>query len=368
MKKIISVVGARPNFMKVAPIDRELKKYRNKIKHLIIHTGQHYDKNMSDAFFDDLDMPHPDYFLNIRSGSHAEQTAKTMIEFEKVILKEKPDLVLVVGDVNSTVACSLTAIKLHIPVAHIESGLRSFDREMPEEVNRIVTDSISNFHFITETSGIENLIKEGHKEDSIFFVGNTMIDSQYYAKTKISDNRILEKLNVNKSEYILATIHRPSNVDNKEQLRDMLEVLKYVGDRKKIVFPMHPRTKNNISKFELDEIANSISNLIITEPLGYLDFLTLMMNSDFVLTDSGGIQEESTALGVECLTLRNNTERPSTIEEGTNTLVKPQKDNMLKHLDNIFSGNRKSGKVPKLWDGKASERICDILVNKILAE
>jgi UDP-N-acetylglucosamine 2-epimerase (non-hydrolysing) len=368
-KKIISVVGARPNFMKVAPIDRALKEYRGEIKHLIVHTGQHYDKSMSDAFFKDLEMPHPAYFLGAGSGTHAEQTSKIILEFEKVCLKEKPELVLVVGDVNSTIACALTAVKLGIKVAHVEGGLRSRDRTMPEEINRIATDAISDYCFVTERSAVKNLKYEGFKSKNIFLVGNTMIDSQFYAKSKAEKSDILKKLKLDKKSYILITLHRPTNVDDKERLKDMLEIFQEISEKTKIVFPVHPRTRKNIDNFGLSGLTKGSENIILTEPLGYIDFLALMMNSDFVLTDSGGIQEETTSLGIHCLTIRTSTERPVTIERGTNLLIKPERNNILVWIKKYLNGQRpeKKGRIP-YWDGKSSERIVRIIRNKILKD
>lgn len=365
MKKIISVVGARPNFMKVAPIHRAFEKYTN-IEHIIVHTGQHYDKNMSDTFFQDLEMPHPKHFLSVGSGTHAQQTAKVMVEFEKVIETEKPDLVIVVGDVNSTVACGLTAVKLHIPVAHVEAGLRSGDRDMPEEINRIVTDSICNFAFITEESGKVNLLKENYPEENIFFVGNTMIDSQHFALNKLQGNDVLNRLGVAPKNYVLSTIHRPTNVDDKEQMSDLIEVFELIAEKRKVVIPMHPRTKKNLQNFELLERMETISNIIITDPLGYLDFLNLMKNCDFVITDSGGIQEETTALSVDCLTIRTTTERPSTIDYGTNILVQPHKQEFIPAVNKYLNGERKEGSIPYLWDGNAAERIAEIISKKLM--
>lgn len=365
MKKVISVVGARPNFMKVAPIHRAFEKYPD-IEHFLVHTGQHYDKNMSDAFFQDLEMPHPRHFLSVGSGTHAQQTAKVMVEFEKVIEQEKPDLVIVVGDVNSTVACSLTAVKLHIPVVHVESGLRSGDRDMPEEINRIITDSICNIAFVTEESGQRNLLNENYPAENIHFVGNTMIDSQYFALQKLDGNNVLERLGLTQKEYVLSTVHRPSNVDNKQQLSDLIDILSMISKSKTVVIPMHPRTKKNIEHFELENKLNSIENLVITEPLGYLDFLNLMKNCDFVMTDSGGIQEETTALGVDCITIRTTTERPSTIEQGTNILVQPNKTEIEKAVTKYLNGVRKTGTVPELWDGKAAERITEIISKRLM--
>lgn len=365
MKKVISVVGARPNFMKVAPIHRAFEKYPD-IEHFLVHTGQHYDKNMSDAFFQDLEMPHPKYFLSVGSGTHAQQTAKVMVEFEKVLEQEKPDLVIVVGDVNSTVACSLTAVKLHIPVAHVESGLRSGDREMPEEINRLITDSICDIAFVTEESGKRNLLKENYPAENIHFVGNTMIDSQYFALQKLEGNDVLERLNLQKKGYVLSTVHRPSNVDDKQQMSDLIDIFAMISESKTVVIPMHPRTKKNIENFGLDDKLNSIKNLVITEPLGYLDFLSLMKNCDFVMTDSGGIQEETTALGVDCITIRTTTERPSTIEQGTNILVQPNKIEIEKAVIKYLNGDRKVGTVPELWDGNAAERITEIISNRLM--
>lgn len=367
MKKVISVVGARPNFMKVAPIHREFQKYKDQVEHMIVHTGQHYDKNMSDAFFEDLEMPDPHFFLGIGSGSHAQQTAKIMIEFEKILIDEKPDLILVVGDVNSTIACALTAVKLHIPVAHIESGLRSNDRKMPEEINRIATDSICDYCFVTEEDGIRNLISSSFPQEKIFFVGNTMIDSQHFALEKADQINTPEKLGLEKANYVVLTIHRPSNVDLKDQLEMLVEVFEEISKDIKLVFPVHPRTMKNLEKFGLIDRFNSIENLVKTEPMGYVAFLSLVKNSAFVMTDSGGIQEETTALGVQCLTLRTSTERPSTVEIGTNQLIYPRKEEVLTSAKKLISGEIKVGRVPDLWDGKASERICSIILNNILA-
>ncbi|MFH1051385.1 MAG: UDP-N-acetylglucosamine 2-epimerase (non-hydrolyzing) [bacterium] len=363
-KKIISVVGARPNFMKVAPLDRAFKKYAGQIQHLIVHTGQHYDVNMSDAFFHDLEMPQPAYFLGVGSGSHAEQTANIMLEFEKVCIVVRPDLVIVVGDVNSTIACALTAIKLGIRVAHVESGLRSGDRTMPEEINRITTDSICDYCFVTEQSGLDNLLKEGRNPESVFFTGNTMIDSQFYASEKAKKSRIMNKLNLCEKEYILITLHRPSNVDSEEQLRSILEIFSEFSSIRKIVFPVHPRTRKNISNFGLEYLVKDNSNIMLTEPLGYIDFLNLMMNSDFVLTDSGGIQEETTALGIPCITTRTTTERPVTIDLGTNRLILPTPENIRIAIAEFIEGKRPKprGSIP-YWDGKAGERIVDKIIN-----
>lgn len=362
-KKIISVVGARPNFMKVAPIHRALAKYEE-FEHVICHTGQHYDKNMSDDFFRDLDMPQPKYFLGVGSGTHAEQTAKTMIEFEKVVNEYKPDLVIVVGDVNSTIACVLTAAKSGIKTAHVEAGLRSFDKSMPEELNRMATDAIVDYYFVTEQSGLDNLKKAGADDETVFFVGNTMIDSLHYALPFAKKSDILNILELKPKEYALITIHRPSNVDTKENLQSMIEVLDYITKYRTVVFPIHPRTRKNIEKFGLSELVKN-EKIKLIEPQGYINFLALMLNSDFVLTDSGGIQEETTALSIPCLTARTTTERPSTITTGTNILVSPTKDGIIKAVDNIIQNPHKEGKLPPLWDGKAAERIANVLRLKV---
>ncbi len=373
--KIISVVGARPNFMKIAPLQRAFNKFsihnsQFSIKHLICHTGQHYDDNMSRVFFEDLELPKPDFYLGISNGTHAEQTARIMIEFEKVLLNEKPDLVIVVGDVNSTIACSLTAVKLGIKVAHVEAGLRSFDWTMPEEINRILTDKISDFLFVTEKSGVENLKREGVEDSKIFFVGNTMIDSLIYFLPKIESvfPIISKQFKINNQElitknYILVTLHRPSNVDNPVQLRKLIQFLNKVSDFKTIIFPIHPRTRQKMEANSL--LVTDNSSLIFTEPLGYLNFLSLIKNASFVITDSGGIQEETTYLGVPCVTLRNTTERPITVEIGTNYLAGEDLEYPFTICKEILNGGAKKGDIPVLWDGKTAERIVDILTKSL---
>lgn len=365
MKTVISVVGARPNFMKVAPIARAFEKYSDKVNHLIVHTGQHYDAAMSDAFFADLDMPSPAYFLGVGSGSHAEQTAKIIVGFEKVLIEAQPDMVLVAGDVNSTVACALTSVKLGIKTAHIESGLRSGDRAMPEEINRIATDAICDYCFVTEQSGYDHLKASGFPEENIFFVGNTMIDSQHYASGKADSARTYERLGLRPKEYALMTIHRPSNADEPDRLEMLLNVFEKASHRRKLVFPVHPRTRKNIEKFGLKERADSIEGLLLCEPLGYVDFLSLMKNADFVMTDSGGIQEETTALGIPCLTIRTTTERPSTVDIGTNVLVVPEEKEIIEAVDDLFEKPRKTGSLPFGWDGQAAERVAEAVVRII---
>lgn len=377
--KIISVVGARPNFMKVAPIDKQLRSLsyefsvnenvqnsirngRIKIQHLICHTGQHYDEKMSKVFFDELQLPKPDFYLGVGGGSHAEQTGRVMIEFEKVLIQEKPDLVIVVGDVNSTIACSLTAVKLGIKVAHVEAGLRSFDRDMPEEINRILTDSISDFLFVSEPDGMKNLRKEGKKEEKVIFVGNTMIDSLVNYLPVIEKSKILSELGLKKEDYVLVTFHRPSNVDKEDNLRSIVELLNRLSGIRKVVFPVHPRTRKKLTETSLDTALNR--NIILTEPIGYIDFISLVKNSSLVITDSGGIQEETTFLGVPCITTRKTTERPITVEIGTNVLVGEDFEKAFSVASDILNGKMKMGRIPELWDGKAAERIVDRLVSE----
>lgn len=321
MKKIFLITGARPNFMKIAPIWKEMKKYPDCFNPIIVHTGQHYDDKMSAIFFKDMELPNPDIYLGVGSGSHAVQTAKVMVEFEKVCLEKKPDLIIVVGDVNSTLACSIVASKLLSPLAHIEAGLRSFDRTMPEEINRIVTDSLSNFLFTTCEDANKNLRKEGISNEKIFFVGNTMADTLLRFKDRYSSSFISFQMRIKEKEYALLTLHRPSNVDNEINFISILEALKEIQTRIKIIFPIHPRTKKQIKDMDMKGRFANMKNIALIEPLGYLEFMSLLVHSKFVLTDSGGIQEETTVLGIPCLTLRKNTERPITVKKGTNILL-----------------------------------------------
>lgn len=363
MQKVLNIVGARPNFMKVAPIYAEMKRRPADFEPLIVHTGQHYDAAMSDAFFTDLGMPEPDVYLGVGSGSHAVQTAKVMLEFEPVALREKPDWVLVVGDVNSTIACALVCSKLGIKVAHVEAGLRSCDRSMPEEINRILTDSISDLLLTTSQDADENLRREGVPAEKIKFVGNVMIDSLLRNLKIAESSRVREDLGLN-GDYAVLTLHRPSNVDDENSFAGLLGALLKISERLPIVFPAHPRTKAKIEEFGLsDQVGNS--NIKLIEPLGYLDFMRLYSGARMVLTDSGGLQEETTALGIPCLTLRENTERPITIEMGTNILVGTDPASIRSAafgvLDDTDFG--RNAKIPPLWDGKAAERICDVLLN-----
>lgn len=366
MKKINNihlVVGARPNFMKMAPLYKELSLYQNRYEPLIIHTGQHYDEKMSQLFFNDLAMPKPSSYLNVGSGTQGKQTARIIERYEDLILAgDKPDLVIVAGDVNSTIACALVAKKLHIPVAHLEAGLRSYDERMPEEINRVLTDRISDILLTPSLDANENLIKEGINPEKIHFVGNIMIDSLIGHEKKAELSDIYDKLTMSQDEsYALVTLHRPSNVDEYDGLKMLLTSLVEIGEHIKIIFPMHPRTKKNIQDFGLSNYVNSSKNLIITEPLGYFDFLKLEKNAKLILTDSGGIQEESTYFSVPCLTLRENTERPITISEGTNQLVDLNVTSIVNKSLEIIEGKVKKGIIPEYWDGKTAERVVMVL-------
>ena len=355
--KIISVVGARPNFMKVAPLHKAFLENENIISK-VVHTGQHYDRKMSSIFFEQLKLPKPDYYLGVGSGSHAVVTAKIMMEFEQIIIAEQPDLVLVVGDVNSTLACALVTKKMNIKLAHVEAGLRSGDREMPEEINRILTDSISDYLFVTEQSGMIHLAREGVSAEKIFFVGNVMIDSLCHYLKEASTLSLLEDLDLQSKEFVLMTMHRPSNVDEAEKLEVIIDIIQRIGKHKKVVLPLHPRTAKQLEKFGLLDQLKALPNLTILEPQGYLQFIHLMENSAAIVTDSGGIQEETTFLKVPCLTLRTTTERPVTITLGTNTLIQElDADIILKELSKCLNEENPTSTIPPLWDGRASQRI-----------
>ena len=358
--KVILVAGARPNFMKIAPLWLEIKQFPSYFEPVILHTGQHYDYEMSKVFFEDLNLPEPDYFLGVGSGTHGEQTARIMIEFEKVLQEENPNLVVVFGDVNSTLGCSITAKKLLIPVAHVEAGLRSFDMTMPEEINRKVTDAISDILFTPSKDGDENLIYEGVERKKIHFVGNIMIDSLISILRRINqtyEDKVLGKFGLQKENFVLVTLHRPSNVDNKDNLWNIMNFLNALSLKIPIIFPVHPRTKNNINGFEKRFAPNGVFKIV--EPLRYKEFIAVEKCPKFVLTDSGGIQEETTYLNVPCLTLRPNTERPITITQGTNELV--SMGNIRERVELILSRNWKEGRIPELWDGKTAKRIVDLL-------
>jgi UDP-N-acetylglucosamine 2-epimerase (non-hydrolysing) len=363
MLKILNIVGARPNFMKIAPIQREMRRRKNEFQPAIVHTGQHYDQAMSDSFFTDLGMPQPDFHLEVGSHSHAVQTARIMTAFEPVVLAEKPDWVLVVGDVNSTIACALVCSKLGVRVAHVEAGLRSHDRTMPEEINRILTDAISDLLLTTSQDASENLLKEGAAADKIKFVGNVMIDSLFYSLKLAENSTVQEDLDLTGKDYAVLTLHRPSNVDEKTIFEGLLDALVSVSETIPIVFPVHPRTRARITEFGFAEIIKR-SQIRLIEPLGYLDFLRLYSGARIVLTDSGGIQEETTALSIPCLTLRENTERPITITHGTNRLVGTNSQRIRQAAFEILENQPDSTdkKIPPLWDGRAAERICDCLL------
>ncbi len=360
--RVIIVVGARPNFMKAAPVFTALNKYKN-IVPVLIHTGQHYDKNLSKIFFDDLRLPKPHFYLNVGSGTHSVQSGKVMIEFEKVLIKQKPHLVIVVGDVNSTLACALATVKYRCLnqyyrpfVAHIEAGLRSFDWRMPEEINRRMTDALCDLLFTTEPIARENLRREGIDNAKIFYVGNVMIDSLLRFRKNAENSKILKQLELEKGRYAVLTMHRPTNVDDKKDLKKIIGALHDISKLIKIVFPVHPRTQKMLSKYNI-----STRFLTIAPPLGYLDFLNLMINAKFVLTDSGGIQEETTVLKVPCLTLRENTERPITVSKGTNAIVGKDPAKIVRATKHILNGQGKQGETPKFWDGKAARRISKIV-------
>jgi UDP-N-acetylglucosamine 2-epimerase (non-hydrolysing) len=401
--KVMSVVGARPNFMKVAPIIRAIRDHNDSvpystshdgtvagtghIDHVLVHTGQHYDRLMSDSFFADLKLPEPDVHLGVGSGSHAEQAAEIMRKFEKVLCVERPDVLVVVGDVNSTLACALVAAKISFDasgrrplIVHVEAGLRSWDRSMPEEVNRVLTDQLSDLLFVTEESGLKNLAREGVPSDKVHFVGNTMIDSLLAYKGKAEESRILEDLGLLNSghgtqSYALLTLHRPANVDSRDAFLDILEGLQELTGECRIIFPAHPRTQKNIRGLGLEKYfdlhcvqdetgestaVNKEGAIEMIAPLGYIDFLHLMNNATLVITDSGGIQEETTCLGVPCVTVRENTERPVTIWSGTNVLAGVKREGIRRAIRQQLK-SKPSGTVPEKWDGKSASRILDVI-------
>jgi UDP-N-acetylglucosamine 2-epimerase (non-hydrolysing) len=354
--RIIAVAGARPNFMKIAPLLWEVDR-RPGIEAYLVHTGQHYDERMSRLFFEELNIPRPDIDLGVGSGSHACQTAEIMKRFEPVVHEQRPDAVVVVGDVNSTIACALVAVKLRVPVAHVEAGLRSFDRTMPEEINRILTDAISHWLFVTEPSGVENLNREGVADDRIFLVGNVMIDTLLACRELSRRSSIRDDLHLADRPFGVLTLHRPANVDDPQVLRGILSAIGELQRALPIVFPVHPRTRKAIDGHDLA----AMPGLIVTEPLGYLEFMKLLAEARLVLTDSGGIQEETTVLGVPCLTLRNNTERPITIEQGTNRLVGLDPKRIVAAARQALSEPERHVRAPDRWDGRAAARIVDVL-------
>lgn len=374
--KWILVAAARPNFMKIAPLMRAVAAHNEKgdppIRPVLVHTGQHYDANMSDAFFRDLNLPEPDIHLGIGSGTHGEQTGRVIIEFEKILLRETPDIVIVVGDVNSTMACALAAVKLHIPVAHVEAGLRSFDRTMPEEINRIVTDAVSDYLFTPSPDGDEQLLREGIPREKIHLVGDIMVDSLFAGLEIAKERPTLDRLGLDGRPYALVTLHRPANVDDKNTFTRILGGLTAVAEKIPVIFPIHPRTRKQVVLFGLEPhfvfhkeerplSPDAGSMLHAYQPFGYLDFLNLMAHATVVLTDSGGIQEETTVLDIPCITIRDTTERPITLTEGTNVLVHDDPDRIITEVDRVLDGHRRKSKCPAIWDGHTAERIVRIL-------
>lgn len=360
--KIINIVGARPNLPKIAPLMREMQRHPE-IEPILVHTGQHYDEGLSDIFFRQMGIPTPHVNLEVGSGSHAAQTAEILKRIEPVLLERQPDLVLVVGDVNSTIAVSLAAAKLGIPIAHVEAGLRSFDRTMPEEINRILTDALADYLFVTEEDAIEHLVKEGRPRASIHLVGNVMIDSLRHFLPIAQQSRIGDELGLSNGSgwrsFAVLTLHRPSNVDSTDKLAELFGAIDSVASQVPVIFPVHPRTQQRLTQSGIKTHAQ----LRLIAPVGYLDFLCLLSKSTLVLTDSGGIQEETTALGVPCLTLRENTERPITISQGTNQLIGTDPAKIVTAARSILEGKGKPGRIPPLWDGHAAERIVKILLN-----
>ncbi|MFC1763133.1 non-hydrolyzing UDP-N-acetylglucosamine 2-epimerase [Planctomycetota bacterium] len=364
--KILHVAGARPNFVKIASIIHACNNNSN-VESVLVHTGQHYSRNMSDTFFKELNIPEPDVNLEVGSGSHTNQTAQIMTRFEPVLVEHDPDAVLLVGDVNSTIACALVAAKLGVKVIHVEAGLRSFDRSMPEEINRVLTDSISDLLFVTEQSGLDNLKNEGVDDGKVFLVGNVMIDTLLANKEKADQSDILEKLGIVSRQYAVVTLHRPSNVDGAKIFNDIIDALEVIQQDMEIMFPIHPRSLKNLEKYGLQSRLQELSNLRLIEPLGYLDFMKLMANARLVCTDSGGMQEETTVLRVPCLTLRKNTERPSTITLGSNRLAGIEPEKILEGYKQVMSDESPS-EIPPLWDGHAARRIVEILVKELIGD
>lgn len=368
MAKIFLVAGARPNFMKIAPIVRALKS-RELLEFEIVHTGQHYDRDMNEVFFEELGIPAPDVFMAAGGGSHAEQTGKIMIAFEEYCRNHRPDAVLVVGDVNSTLACSIVAKKLCIPVAHVEAGLRSGDMTMPEEINRLVTDSISDWFFVTEPSGVEHLRSEGKPDSAIHYVGHVMADNVLYQverlarlkEQKFETSPIKAEVESRVGRYGIVTLHRPSNVDDRDVFAGIASALREISVSCPLIFSVHPRTRGNIEKFKID----LGPNIELIGPQAYMPFLSLWKDAAVVLTDSGGLQEETTALGVPCVTIRNNTERPITVDEGSNVLAGTNPGNIIVEAQQVLRGKGKRGRRPDLWDGRAAERIVGVLEREL---
>jgi UDP-N-acetylglucosamine 2-epimerase (non-hydrolysing) len=362
--KLVNVVGARPNFMKIAPLMRAYEA-APAIEPLLVHTGQHYDAAMSELFFRQLGIPEPRINLEVGSASHAVQTAEIMRAFEPVVLEHRPDAVLVVGDVNSTIACGLVAVKLGVRLIHVEAGLRSRDRTMPEEINRVLTDAISDLLFCTEQSGVDNLLAEGVDRQKVFLVGNVMIDTLLNNKAQADRSTVLRDLGLEAGRYVPLTLHRPSNVDDPETFGRILDALEVIQREMPVVFPVHPRTRSVLARTPLGRRAQAMRDLRMIDPLGFLDFLKLMSQARLVLTDSGGIQEETTILGVPCLTLRENTERPVTVEMGTNRIVGTDTGAIVASYREILAGRGNRGAQPPLWDGQAARRIVEIVLREL---
>lgn len=366
MQKIILVAGARPNFVKIAPLWRAFSNTKG-VEVVLVHTGQHYDDVMSRVFFEDLGLPEPSYNLNAGGESQVKQTADIMNRFDEVLDKLLPDDVIVVGDVNSTLACSLVSVKRGIRTSHVEAGLRSFDRSMPEEINRLATDAIADLLFVSEESGMKNLRNEGIAEDKLHFVGNVMIDSLVFATDAIEDSKATNHFQLDAQKYALVTIHRPSNVDNPGRLRHLMNWLQQLSQKVPVVFPMHPRTRKSmaVTGINPDYLERDFPDLKIVPPQGYIDFQNLLKNARLVVTDSGGLQEETTWLGIPCITLRENTERPVTIEMGTNYLAGLELGKAAEIVDACLSGTIKNGRIPELWDGHTAKRIAEVIVNSV---
>lgn len=363
-KTILSVVGARPNFLKVAPLHREFLKHRERLQSLIVHTGQHYDPAMSDAFFRDLELPKADFHLETGSASHAVQTAHVMMRFEAVVQSVRPDWVVVFGDVNSTLACALVCAKEHIRLAHVEAGLRSFDRRMPEEINRLLTDQVSDLLFVTEQAGVENLLREAVVRERIHLAGNIMIDALIQFEPKAAQSAILQVLRLQPRNYLVITLHRPGNVDSRDTLAELVDLIGRIGARVPLVFPVHPRTLRKLEEFGLIDELRSAPKVHLTEPLGYLDFLCLSKNALGVISDSGGVQAETTHLNVPCLTLRQETEQPVTVDLGTNTLTGLDSEAVLQWLEAVCEGKSKKAQPIPYWDGRTAERITEVLLKR----
>jgi UDP-N-acetylglucosamine 2-epimerase (non-hydrolysing) len=363
--KLISVVGTRPNFMKIAPIIHELDNHPD-IQHILVHTGQHYDSKMSGDFFKDLGIPEPDFNLNIGSDTQSKQVAMIMIAFEEVCDEVQPDGLIIVGDVNSTMAATLVAAKKGITSLHVEAGIRSNDREMPEEINRLVTDAICDYLLPPSIDAVENLIKEGHDSNDIELVGNIMIDTLQKNQSQIQNSKILETLNLETKNYAVLTLHRPSNVDNKETFQGILEAVAYTQKHLPVIYPIHPRSRKMLEQYGLMSYVEGLPQLYLVDALGYNDFGRLVSQAKMVLTDSGGIQEETTVYGVPCITIRKNTERPITIWEGTNELAGTSKHKIIDLVNQVLNGTWKASKIPQLWDGKTASRIINFIKQKLV--